>query len=251
MPSRSRLIPIVLLVLFAAASIRLGIWQLDRLRQRRAANAAALALREEPEVRLPAPGGAARLAGRRVRALGTYDQGHTIVLRGRALRQVPGVAVVTPLRLEGLGAGDTAVLVERGFVPAPDAATIPPDTPPLDEPGEREVHGLALPIPSAPDSGRPITQGGRTTWQRLDLAALRRRLPYPILEVYLLQSPDSSLPALPRRLEPPPLDDGPHLSYAIQWFAFAAIALVFAGVFGRRGPGGGRPAGPADPTAPR
>lgn len=251
MPSRSRFIPIVLLVLFAAASIRLGIWQLDRLRQRRAANAAALALREEPEVRLPAPGGAAGLAGRRVRAVGTYDQEHTIVLRGRALRQVPGVAVVTPLRLEGSGAGDTAVLVERGFVPAPDAATIPPDTP-LDEPGEREVHGLAFPIPSAPDGGRPITQGGRTTWQRLDLAALRRLLPYPILDVYLLQLPDGSLPALPRRLEPPPLDDGPHLSYAIQWFAFATIALVFAGVFARRGgPGGGRRDRWADPAAPR
>src|SRR5581483_1946187 len=165
------------------------------------ANAAALALREEPEVRLPAPGGAARLAGRRVRVVGTYDQGHTIVLRGRALRQVPGVAVVTPLRLEGPGAGDTAVLVERGFVPAPDAATIPLDTP-LDEPGEREVHGLAFPIPSAPDGGRPITQGGRTTWQRLDLAALRRLLPYPILDVYLLQLPDGSLPALPAGSSP-------------------------------------------------
>jgi hypothetical protein len=32
------------------------------------------------------------------------------------------------------------------------------------------------------------------------------------------------------RLTPPPLDDGPHLNYAIQWFAFAVIALVGAGV---------------------
>jgi cytochrome oxidase assembly protein ShyY1 len=31
-------------------------------------------------------------------------------------------------------------------------------------------------------------------------------------------------------LDPPPLDDGPHLSYAIQWFAFTLIALVFAGI---------------------
>jgi cytochrome oxidase assembly protein ShyY1 len=26
------------------------------------------------------------------------------------------------------------------------------------------------------------------------------------------------------------LDDGPHLSYAIQWFAFATIAVVGAGI---------------------
>ena len=28
------------------------------------------------------------------------------------------------------------------------------------------------------------------------------------------------------RLPPPALDEGPHLSYAIQWFSFAAIALI-------------------------
>jgi cytochrome oxidase assembly protein ShyY1 len=30
------------------------------------------------------------------------------------------------------------------------------------------------------------------------------------------------------------LDDGPHLAYAIQWFAFAILALVFAGIMSRR-----------------
>jgi cytochrome oxidase assembly protein ShyY1 len=32
----------------------------------------------------------------------------------------------------------------------------------------------------------------------------------------------------------PPLDEGPHLNYAIQWFAFAAIALVGAVVVVRQ-----------------
>jgi cytochrome oxidase assembly protein ShyY1 len=32
------------------------------------------------------------------------------------------------------------------------------------------------------------------------------------------------------RLEPPPLDEGPHLGYAFQWFAFATIALAGSGV---------------------
>jgi cytochrome oxidase assembly protein ShyY1 len=29
----------------------------------------------------------------------------------------------------------------------------------------------------------------------------------------------------PVRLDVPPLDEGPHMSYAFQWFAFATIAV--------------------------
>jgi surfeit locus 1 family protein len=47
-----------------------------------------------------------------------------------------------------------------------------------------------------------------------------------MLGISILQSPDSSLPARPIRLAPPALDDGPHLSYAVQWFSFATIAVV-------------------------
>jgi surfeit locus 1 family protein len=52
-------------------------------------------------------------------------------------------------------------------------------------------------------------------------------MPYQLAPVYIRQSPDSSLPRFPRRLEAPPIGDGPHLNYAIQWFAFAGMAVVF------------------------
>ncbi|HEY6948930.1 MAG TPA: SURF1 family protein, partial [Gemmatimonadales bacterium] len=214
-------------------SVRLGIWQLHRLAERRAANATAAAARAAPELDLAVRGGAAP-AERRVRATGVYDREHELVLRGRALHDVPGVALVTPFRVSGLG--DTAVLVERGFLATPDAVTLPPDSGALDEPGTRTVHGVALPIASARDSGAPLDRAGRRTWARLDLAALRRRLPYPILDVYIQQTPDSALPRLPRRRRPPATDDeGPHLSYALQWFGFAATAVVFAGIFAKKG----------------
>jgi surfeit locus 1 family protein len=235
MSPRSRSLPLVIGLLVAAAVFaRLGIWQLDRLKQRRADNAVALAARNEPRVDVTDAGRAGRLAGRPVRAVGTYDRGHEIVIRGQALAGVPGVVVVTPLRLSEHG--DTAVLVERGFVPVPDATSLPAETPALDEPGEHDVRGLGFTIRTSPDSGRPLTHDGRTTWRQLDLAALRRRLPYPILGLYVLQTPDAALPDFPRRREPPALDEGPHLSYAIQWFAFAVIAAVFGIVFLRRAP---------------
>jgi len=210
------------LLLLAAVFVRLGFWQLSRLRERRAANQVALSAQAAAPVSLNRanPEEVSDLAQRHLIATGRYDPEHDIVLRGVALDGVPGVHVVTPLLLSGQ---EAAVLVDRGFVPAPDAVTV--DTDSLREPGPMRVEGIAVPIPSG--DGRPLEHRGRTTWGRLDLMALRQRLPYPILPLYLRQLPDSSLPAFPRRVPPPPLDEGPHLSYAVQWFLFALMAVLF------------------------
>jgi surfeit locus 1 family protein len=120
--------------------------------------------------------------------------------------------------------------VNRGFVPAPDAVSVSPDS--LREPGETQVEGIALPM--TPGGGAPLRHGDETTWAKLDPTLLRQRLPYAISPVYLRQAPDSALPRFPRRLDPPELDDGPHLSYAIQWFAFSVMAVVFGIVLGTR-----------------
>jgi surfeit locus 1 family protein len=106
----------------------------------------------------------------------------------------------------------------------------------LREAGRVRVRGLATAVPSG--EGHPLSRHGRTTWARLDLAALRDRLPYPLLPVLVRQTPDSGLPPLPRRLPAPELSEGPHLNYAIQWFAFAAMTLAF-GVLVVRGRGRG------------
>jgi surfeit locus 1 family protein len=228
MPRRSRLLLVIPLLIAAAVCVRLGFWQVHRLQARRAANAHALAARAEPEIDLAQRPPGTPFANRRVRATGTFDRAHEMVLRGQVL-SVPGVELLTPLRLAGRG--DTAVLVDRGFVPSPDAATLPDA--PFDEPGEREVRGLAAPLESAPDSGQPLSHQGRTTWRRPDLGAARARLPYPVLDIVLLQTPDSAAPSFPRRREARALDDGPHLSYAIQWFAFATMAVIFSGIMWR------------------
>jgi surfeit locus 1 family protein len=50
-----------------------------------------------------------------------------------------------------------------------------------------------------------------------------------VFPLYLVATiPDTTRPQGERvaRLPPPALDEGPHLSYAIQWFSFAAIALI-------------------------
>ena len=106
-----------MLLLVSAVCARLGIWQLSRLHQRLAINAAILRARTEPPISLDSPGArdSASLAYRRVSATGRYDRGLELVLRGQAYMGTPGVYVVTPLRLRD---SDTALLVLRGFVPA-------------------------------------------------------------------------------------------------------------------------------------
>jgi surfeit locus 1 family protein len=219
LPSRLLLIACVLLV--AAVCAGLGVWQVKRLQQRRSANAVAFAAAAAPPVVLgrSTPATSA-LAGRRVEAAGRYDHSHDIVLRGRHYRGVPAVEIVSLLRLEG---DTTTVLVNRGFVPAPDGFSANPDT--LRETGEVRVRGIALPIDSG--GGFPLRHGQRTSWARLDLKELRAALPYPVAPVYVRLARDTSRSRFPRPLDPPALDDGPHLSYAIQWFAFSILALVF------------------------
>ena len=221
MSFRARALLISCFAIVALVFSRLGVWQLDRLRERRASNVSALAARSAPEVRIVGTTTAnPSLEGRAVSAVGHYDHTHDVVLRGKAYDGSPGVEIVSPLVLED---GKIAVLVNRGFVPTPDAVTIQTDS--VREPGKVRVRGTALAVPSG--NGKPLERSGGTTWARLDLEALRGTMPYQLMPWYIRQSPDTALPRFPRRLEPLPLDDGPHLTYAIQWFAFAAMTIVF------------------------
>ncbi len=227
MSSHPRFLLFIISLVMAGVFIELGIWQLRRLSTRKAANLLAAQSRDADPVDLNInPGIRSDLSNRRVQVRGVYDRSHEIILRQHLYQEVPGLEVITPLRIEGR---DSAILVNRGFTPSPDAVTATVEN--LEEPGTVLVRGIAFPVPTSPDSGGPIVHGGQLSWRRLDLGGLRTRIPYPLMDVYLLQLPDSTLPARPIRLEPPALDNGPHLSYAIQWFSFAVIAVVGGWLF--------------------
>lgn len=194
----------------AALFTRLGVWQLHRLNERKAENAAILAARASPAVELPEHRFQTEaLRDRRAHARGTYDYAHERVWTGRTYDGAPGVAVLTPLRLfDG-----SAVFVDRGWVATPDAMHI--DAARFHEGDSADVTGLALPAPRDRGDVNP--------------AVLKDSLPYEVLGIVLqIVDTAASHPLGLRRWRPPSLDNGPHLSYAIQWFCFAAI--VVAGV---------------------
>lgn len=234
----------IVVVCAAVVCVRLGFWQLARWDQKRARNAEMRAALAAPAVAiadsLPPP---AAVVGRRVEARGRLDSRRQVVLAGREHEGVPGVGVVTPLVLAD-GAG--AVLVDRGWIPAVDGATAHPQEYP--EPGDLAVSGVAVEIPrgAGGPSWRAFEDDSVTLWSALglDLDSLEARLPYPVAPWVLRALPDARAPALPRRAAPRPLDETLHLSYAAQWFLFAAALLVVPPLLARRrhAPAAGRAA---------
>lgn len=210
----------------AAVCVALGFWQLGRLRERQARNAFVSARLALPAVTslgaLPADTATARF--RRLRLTGRYDYAHEIAVAGRTRGGSPGVHIVTPLRLADTS---VAVLVNRGWVYSPNSAAVELERW-REGDGERVVEGFVNPI--SPRPGSPRTSASRTVrW--IDAGAVAREAGYAVAPFTVVQQGDSAAAGTPRadstpaRLDIPPLDEGPHLGYAVQWFTFAIIAL--------------------------
>ena len=231
-----------LAVVVGLVCIRLGIWQLDRLAQRRALNAAARAHLDLPAVALPEDLGPSEdLAYRHATARGTFDGSHEIYLTSRPLDGIAGVHVVTPLLL---GEGGPALLVDRGWIADEDYRAGSGQTWSTD--GPAEVGGMLLPSQHEPALGfladriPAVGEPPLTEWRAMFIPGIRQQVPYPILDVYLAQESPAPWPNAPAPAPELDLSEGPHLGYAVQWFAFAAIALV-GGIFWlRRNPGADR-----------
>lgn len=220
------------MLLVALAASGLGVWQLSRHAGRRDANRKAEAGRALPAI--DGSAGNPRLApNRRAVITGELDTAREFVLRNRLIRGVPAVLIVTALRLPG---HDSALLVNRGYVPAADA--VDPGNAEWPEASPMTFRGTLLEIPDRGD-GAPLIHNGRETWRGLDLSAMRARLPYPVYSAYLVAEADSAAGGAhtvggrvyPFRAELPPTDNGPHAMYALQWFGIAVAVVAFGVVF--------------------
>ena len=218
----------ILAVSFAAVSISLGFWQLRRLGERRAANALLASRRRAPEVPLDSlPSDTAMAHFRRTRVRGAYDYPNEIVLTLRGRNGSPGINLITPIRRTG---NDTAVLVNRGWIYSPDGMTA--DTKRWAEGDSIDANGFVEVFPTKGPFDKPNPVRPRSM-RRLDRSALAKLFPYPIANYYVVLT-DSARSGGPPRIEPAPLDEGPHRDYAIQWFSFAAIAIGGLVIFLRR-----------------
>lgn len=222
------LIVIALMILFA----RLGFWQLDRLAQRRIANAQLLAAIESAPINLNDEYNAfitlkpddvpADLPNRNVIATGRYDFDNQYVLKLQTWSGRAGVHLITPFILDG--EDGFAVLVDRGWISDADhAAGLAYDegTGPQTIKGYVALTETILRRTTAANAPDDLTD----ELFRVDIAALADRLPYPVLPFYLKLTPEEGridqFPVpIPKEVD---LSEGPHLDYALQWFIFSAI----------------------------
>jgi len=220
-----RLILFLLLAVVAAVGcIRLGFWQLSRLAQRRARNAVVAARLSQPLVPLTSLRSDSASMLRQALVTGTPDFDHEVLLAARTYQGSPGVYLLTPVHVAGR---DSAIVVNRGWIYAPDGVSV--DVGRWREATTTFTGYAELMPPGVASKPEGVLRRDARVARQLDLATVQSLVPYPVSPLYLVATtPDTTRPQGERvaRLPPPALDEGPHLSYAIQWFSFAAIALI-------------------------
>lgn len=218
------------LLVFAgtALCIRLGIWQLNRLEQRRAFNAQYQSARQQTVLDLnqEQPVDIAEMEWRPVEVSGEYDFTNQVAVRNQYYGNEYGYHLLTPIVF-----GGEAVLVDRGWIPAEGEST-PVDWRKYDEPGTINVAGqirLGRGKSGILGVDDPLPEYGARleVWNNADLERIARQMPYPILPVYIQPEAKSDDTQLPIAFQPETeLTEGPHFGYALQWFAFATILFV-------------------------
>ena len=217
--------------LLALLFVRLGMWQLDRLEERRAENAVIEARGSEQPRALEALIGQigmepSELVYRPAFVEGTYRTDLEFFSIGRTYGELSGTLVATPLEL----ADGSLLVVVRGI--APPGVGGPPAT--GFEPPRGNVR-LVGRLDDGEEPSRlgesPPDDGVLTSLSRLDLAYIDEWIEGDVLPVSLLldeQEPPSEVALEP--IPPDELSEGSHLGYAVQWFAFAATVIVGVGI---------------------
>ena len=209
-------------LVLCALFVRLGVWQWHKgaLAQERWS---AFARGADRLLSLGAGTGSALPPFQRVTVTGQLDAAHQFLLDNRSLHGLPGYEVLTPLAR----AGAPALLVDRGWVPFTGRrAELPPVG--FAAPDSVTLSGRLADLPSPGLSSGRAAPPSAGPWPRLTsfpvMAELAAALGTPLAPRLLLLDPAQPFGYL-RDWQPPGLPPLRHLSYAIQWWAFAFVTL--------------------------
>jgi len=204
--------------------VLLGLWQLDRHRERIESNETIAARLQEPPVSLDillaeAGEDLSSIEYRRATFTGIFAPADEVLIRSQVHLGAGGFHVVTPLVGEG-----GAVLVNRGWVPiSMDRVPVEHAPPPA---GQEEIEGWVRLSQERPALGSQDPATGRLEiMSRIDIPRISAQVNHPLAPVYIVMTGGEE--GLPESVRLPSFNEnGPHLGYAIQWFGFALVGLV-------------------------
>lgn len=222
----------VLAVIFAAGCVLLGRWQMDR----RAETLAEINRVVSNYSATPIPFSAAKPQFQsldpekewaQVELHGSYDLAGQRVVRNRPLNGQPGYEVVVPFRLSS----GEAVVIDRGWLPIGNKTPGHPDSIPAPPAGEVTV--VARLKASEPKLDRGAVDGQLAS---IDLPSYASELGYPIMTGAYgqLATESPAVQVMPAPFAKPATDEGTHLSYSLQWFAFGVLMFVGFGYAARQ-----------------
>ncbi|MGE0315450.1 MAG: SURF1 family protein [Lautropia sp.] len=230
---RGILAGVLAMAAIVAATSALGVWQLDRAKQK----AALQAVRDRAQAQAPlllsggdslprTPQEAGALDARKIAVEGTFLPARAVFLDNRTRDGVAGFEVLMPIRPPG---GDAVVLVMRGWVAGDprDRNRVPTVSTP---PGPQRVEGLAmaeLPQPlvlAASDAPGPQDR----IWQHFSFDRYAAWSGLAVAPVVVRQTVEPALAdGLNRQWNQPGTGVDRHRAYAFQWFSMSALALGF------------------------
>lgn len=223
---------LLLVCLFAAACVGLGKWQMSRLDGARAANDRVEANFDAPALDFPQARGyfdslPEDKTWTPVTMHGSYLPQDTTIVRNRTSDGHPGYEVLVPFQT----AEGPRVIIDRGWLPIGDDSPGRPDTIPAPPQGQVEV--TARVKVGEPHVNRTAPAGQIAS---IELPRLEKNLGYPIATgAYGVIAQEKPAPAtMPAALERPAIDEGNHLSYSLQWFAFGVLSFVGLGYAARQ-----------------
>ncbi len=211
---------LVLVVCLVIAFVNLGQWQLRRLDERRGDNAVVVAHEDAP-VRPYEQVFDHTITDddqwQRVTITGTFDAEHQLIVRYRNNGDAAGYEVVVPLR----ASDGRTILIDRGFIARPAGQDFPTTVAPPPE-GQVTIVGHVRRNEQGPDNA---TTPAASSVRLINSDAIARASGLTLVSGYIGVLEMTPAQAGYEPIATPPLDEGPHLSYALQWFTFSLIAL--------------------------
>lgn len=228
---RFRTIPLIATVALVALGIALGNWQ-----ERRAAEKIALQTElseRSREAPLVLTGGTSDVPHefRRVSVRGQFVPGFPVFLDNRPYQGRAGYFLVMPFKIAG---ADQYVLVARGWLPrqAGEVGRLPQYATPG---GQVAIDGIMrLDLGHVMQLGTAPALTPDAMVQNLSVADVARASGLPLLPFFIQQTGPQAGDALVRDWPAPALGVDKHRGYAFQWYALAAMAVLFFIITGWR-----------------